>query len=98
MRHRFSFFHPVKIYFACCLLFLLFSVRVVAEQIRPDLDYFPSHLHAAIFRNWDIVPHERLAKVLGTKVSTIEKAGKELGLAKTEPLTQEEIRRNVEII
>lgn len=69
-----------------------------AEEIRPDLDYFPSRLHAAIFRNWDIVPHERLAKVLGAKISVIEKMGKELGLPKTKPLTQEELARNVEII
>ena len=79
-------------------LLLLSSWPISAEEIRPDLDYFPSRLHAAIFRNWDIVPHERLAKVLGTKVSVIEKAGKELGLPKTKSLTTEEITRNIEIV
>ncbi|MEO5803267.1 MAG: hypothetical protein ABIR24_07030 [Verrucomicrobiota bacterium] len=74
------------------------SFSVGAEAIRPDLDYFPSRFHAAIFRNWDIVPHERLAKVLGVDASIIEKAGKELGLPKTKSLTPEEIHRNIEIV
>src|SRR3954447_18378338 len=46
---------------------------------RADLEYFPSLLHAAIFRNWDIVPVERVAKVLGTEQRTLLKAGKSMG-------------------
>ncbi len=76
----------------------LIAPRLFGEEIRPDLDYFPSRLHAAIFRNWDIVPHERLAHVLGSDVSTIEKAGKELGLTKAKPTTLEEMHRNTELI
>lgn len=69
-----------------------------SQPIRPDLDYFPSRLHATIYRNWDIVPHDRLAKVLETDVKTIHKAGKEMGLTVPEPLTTEELHRNTEII
>lgn len=82
---------------AFCFLFIVLS-PIFAEEIRPDLDYFPSRLHAAIFRNWDIVPHERLAKVLGANISTIEKVGKKLGLTKTKSLRPEEVTRNVEIV
>ena len=67
-------------------------------QLRPDLDYFPSRLDAVIFRNWDIVPHERLASVLQTDVATVRRAGVAMGLTPPAPLTPEEIRRNVEII
>jgi hypothetical protein len=81
------------------LLALTFvSTRLYSEATRPDLDYFPSRVHAVIFRNWDIVPHERIAAVLETKISIIEQAGKELGLPKTKPLSQQEMRRNIEIV
>jgi len=68
------------------------------NEISPELDYFPSRLHAAIFRNWDIVPHERLAAVLGTDVKTIRKTGHALGLEVPAPFTPEMIRRNVEMV
>src|SRR5687768_3759524 len=74
------------------------ATQLLSEEIRPDLDYFPSRLHATIFRNWDIVPHERIAKVLETDISTIERTAKELGLSKTKQLSAEEIRRNIEIV
>ena len=74
------------------------NAKPAAEADRPDLDYFPSRLHAAIFRNWEIVPSERLAKTLGTDEATIRKAGKALGLKPVPALTREEIRRNVEIV
>ena len=76
----------------------IFAFETKAEEIRADLDYFPSRLHAAVFRNWDIVPHERLATVLDTDVSALESVGRKLGLPKTKPLTPEEIRRNIEIV
>src|SRR5438552_870395 len=69
-----------------------------ANESRADLDYFPSRLHAAIFRNWDIVPHARLAAVLGTDTATIRKDGRAIGLTPPANLTPEEIRRNVEMV
>ena len=53
---------------------------VEAEELPPDLDFFPSRLYAAIFRNWDIVPHERLASVLQGDAQAVEAIGKRLGL------------------
>lgn len=88
--------------FSRCLgvtvLIVLFSTtfRTDAEQLPPDLDYFPSRLHAAVFRNWDIVPHERIAAVLQTDRRTIEKTGKELGLTLPQRISAEDIHRNIE--
>lgn len=81
------------------VVFVLVALAVESHaELRPDLDYFPSRLHAAIFRNWDIVPPERLASVLQTDVATVRRAGAAMGLTPPPPLTPEEIRRNVEIV
>lgn len=85
----------VSYFWLCCFIFLF---TVDAEEIRPDLDYFPSRLHAAVFRNWDIVSHDRLAKVLSTETAAIERLGRELGLEKVKSPTAAEQLRNVEII
>ena len=71
---------------------------VRAEELRPDLDYFPSRLHAAVFRNWDIVPHGRLAAVLGTNVATIERLGDDLGLRNFLSFETNQSRRNIELV
>src|SRR5436190_22488096 len=84
--------------YLCALLCLALLIPLNAEEMRPDLDYFPSTLHAVIFRNWDIVPHERLAKVLGTSVSALRREGGRLGLQRPKALSAEEVRRNVEIV
>ncbi|EEF59094.1 hypothetical protein [Pedosphaera parvula] len=89
----------LRIYSTVLLIAVLACIGLhAAEEIRPDLDYFPSRLYATIYRNWDIVPHERLATVLGTDVTTLHKAGKAMGLSIPESLTPEEIRRNVEMV
>ncbi|MDB6056384.1 MAG: hypothetical protein JWO95_228, partial [Verrucomicrobiales bacterium] len=89
----------MKAAFATLIVSLLMVVRGTAgEPIRADLDYFPSRLHAFVFRNWDIVPTERIAKVLGTDVRMVGKVAKSLGLQKAEDVSAEMQRRNVEII
>jgi hypothetical protein len=81
------------------VLLLLVTLHVMAtEPIRPDLDYFPSRLHAFVFRNWDIVPAERIAAVLGTDVRTVGKMARAIGLQKPETITAEMQRRNVEMV
>ncbi|MGI8907684.1 MAG: hypothetical protein ACR2IE_14480 [Candidatus Sumerlaeaceae bacterium] len=62
------------------------------------LDYFPSRLHAAIYRNWEIVPLEQLAQVLDTTVPALLRAGKEMGLLPPDSLSPEIIRRNYETV
>src|SRR3954447_3529013 len=89
----------MKTTFATLMIALLLAVRGTAgEPIRADLDYFPSRMHAFVFRNWDIVPAERIAKTLGTDVRAVEKVAKTMGLQKAERVSAEMQRRNVEII
>ncbi|MDB6028640.1 MAG: hypothetical protein JWM68_4863 [Verrucomicrobiales bacterium] len=94
--HHSRFFTSARI--LAFVLFLASQFITKAETLPPDLEYFPSRVHAAVFRNWDIVPHDRLAEVLSTDKQTIQRLGKEMGLSIPKPLSAEEVRRNVEMV
>ena len=42
--------------------------------------YFPSRMHAFIWRNWESVPLDRMAKVLNTTTENVFKVGRSMGL------------------
>ena len=83
---------------AAVLVLAVAAFRAAGAVDRPDLDYFPSRAYATVFRNWDIVPHERLAAALHSDPKTLRLAGKALGLKPPPSLSPEEVQRNVEII
>ncbi len=47
---------------------------------RLDFPHFPTKMQAFIFRNWDIVPKERIAACLGCSVQDVEKQAYKMGL------------------
>lgn len=53
------------------------SVSTYPESLYP---YFPSRMHAFIWRNWESVPLDRIAKVLGTTAEIVHKTGRSMGL------------------
>jgi len=44
------------------------------------LEHFPSRFHAAVFRLWETVSAERIAKAIGVTVDDIKKAAEDMGL------------------
>lgn len=48
---------------------------------RLDFGHFPSRFHAAVFRLWETVSCERLAKALGTTTDIVKNAAHEMGLS-----------------
>jgi len=84
--------------FSSLMYLLLLAANVCGAEDRADLEYFPSRLHAVIFRNWDIVPAERIARVLGTDKRTLRSTGKAMGLPEPERISPEMQRRNVELV
>ncbi len=50
------------------------------------LPHFPTTYQCVIFRNWGLVPVERIAKVLGTDVDTVKTAAEAMGLDPQEPV------------
>ncbi len=53
-----------------------------AQPIPPAelLAHFPSRMHACVWRNWQAVEPERIAKVLGTSVENVTRVAESMGL------------------
>ncbi len=45
-----------------------------------DFPHFPTRLHAFVWRNWTLVPVERIAKVVGASKSDVVRMGRAMGL------------------
>lgn len=58
------------------------------------LPHFPSRLHAFVWRNWSLVPVERLAEVVGARPADIRRLGAALGLGKPPRVTRDQQRRS----
>lgn len=52
----------------------------VSDRAPVAYDYFPTVWQAVLFRNWGLMPVERLAAVLGTDESTLREEAEKLGL------------------
>ncbi|MEE1088029.1 MAG: hypothetical protein UIC63_03610, partial [Bacteroidaceae bacterium] len=52
-------------------------------------DYFPSRQHAFVWRNWTLVPAEKLAKVLGTSKRNVERMAVSMGLNRKQRIEEE---------
>lgn len=52
----------------------------VREGDLLELLHFPTRMQAFVFRNWETVPTERMAEVLGTSVQTVCALAEEMGL------------------
>lgn len=58
-----------------------------------DAAWFPSRLHAFVWRNWSLVPPARMATVVGATAADIGRVGKSLGLAPARGLSDTQRRR-----
>jgi hypothetical protein len=56
--------------------------------------HFPDRLHAFVWRNWELVPLERLARVVGTDPTNIQALGRSMGLAGPPAIPAEQERRS----
>ncbi len=58
------------------------------------LAHFPSRLHAFVWRNWPLVPAERLARTVGVRTGEIRELARRMGLAAQPPITPDRMRRS----
>ena len=70
----------------------------VREGTNLELLHFPTRMQAFVFRNWETVDKERLAKVLRVDVATVEKIASDMGLPAQSDLSQWMTRGYITII
>lgn len=58
------------------------------------LEHFPDRLHAFVWRNWALVPIQRLARVVGARREEIVRVGRSLGLGKPPRISREQQARS----
>lgn len=58
-----------------------------------NIDWFPSRLHAFVWRNWALVDIKRMAEVVGAHARDLEKLGRSMGLEHPHGLSKADRRR-----
>ena len=59
-----------------------------------DVPHFPSRLHAFVWRNWELVPLERMATVVGAEPEQIRDLGHAMGLTGPPAITEDQWLRS----
>lgn len=83
------------------LIALLANVLLSASELPTGPEpapvaasYFPDRLYAFVWRNWQLVPVDRMAKVVGATRDDILRLGKSMGLADPPAITPNQQRRS----
>jgi hypothetical protein len=72
------------------------AISALPSGSAPDalpIPWFPSRLHAFVWRNWGLIPASLLGSVIGAKESQILGVAKSMGLPSIRPLTRNLRRR-----
>src|SRR6478609_5135081 len=64
------------------------------SHLPVDFPHFPTRLHAFVWRNWQLVPAERLAAVVATTPAQIVALGRRMGLRRSPRITVAQQRRS----
>src|SRR5262245_41437254 len=60
--------------------------------------HFPSRLHAYVWRNWQLVPLEWMAAVVGAKEKDVLRLGEAMGLSRPRRVSENQLRRSYSTI
>lgn len=58
------------------------------------IPHFPDRLHAFVWRNWQLVSAQRMARTVGAKPDDIVRLGKSMGLTGPPAITKDQLRRS----
>jgi len=65
------------------------------EAPKPvEFPHFPDRLHAFVWRNWPLVPLERMARVVGARTEDLRRIGRAMGLADPPRISRDQQRRS----
>jgi len=59
-----------------------------------SIPYFPSRAHALVWRNWELAPPDRVARVLGCSREQVLELGRSMGLADPPSISEDQWRRS----
>ena len=59
-----------------------------------SLPHFPDRLHAFVWRNWPLVPVERMAEVVGARPADVVRMGRAMGLGGPPRISREQRARS----
>lgn len=80
---------------SCLAVLVAHAELPVGDAPEPvPVPHFPSRLHAFVWRNWELVPAERMAAVVGATQEQIEFLGSSMGLSPQLPISAEQLRRS----
>jgi hypothetical protein len=87
---------------AATFLMLLVATTLAGQTMLPagsappalEFPYFPDRVHAFVWRNWNVVPTDRLAKVLGTSEANVRDLAAAMGLPPEERVTERFLQRS----
>ena len=65
-----------------------------SAPVALSFDHFPSRLHAFVWRNWELVSPERMARVVGAKSEDILRVGRAMGLSSPPSISPDQERRS----
>ncbi|GMW00075.1 MAG: hypothetical protein AMXMBFR84_12130 [Candidatus Hydrogenedentota bacterium] len=77
------------------VLFIALSAALptVSETPPVALSHFPDRVHAFVWRNWTLVPVDRMAEVLQTSPANVVALGKAMGLPNQQAISEDLQRR-----
>lgn len=59
-----------------------------------EFAHFPDRLHAFVWRNWTLVPVERMAAVIGAEPDKVRAIARSMGLPEQPPIPEEQVHRS----
>ncbi|HRI87743.1 MAG TPA: hypothetical protein PK869_05750, partial [Candidatus Hydrogenedentes bacterium] len=71
------------------LLFFATDMPIGPTPEPVKAPHFPDRVHAMIWRNWNLVPAEDMARVLGTSEENVVNTGKAMGLPEQSAITSD---------
>ncbi|MFT3703511.1 MAG: hypothetical protein QM802_14200 [Agriterribacter sp.] len=86
-----------KYFFAIVFFLLCFSKTIFSQEVLPtgshppalEFNYFPGKLYAVIWRNWNLVPVERIALTVGATPKQVHALAAAMGLPPAKTLSAE---------
>ncbi len=65
------------------------ELPAVSDRAPVTMAHFPTHEHAFVWRNWPLVPTQRMAEVLETDADSIARMGRAMGLGEPQAIPDE---------